>query len=175
MTRQYASILGAATLLAFSAATPAQDALTVVDSTGKVLGPVLDTTDNTYFFMEVAMKAGGHVFVVSLNRTDIKFGPLTLYYASADCSGAAYFGACSPLLTGCSTIGPGDLGHSLFLRTPDAPRAPVSVRSKFDGFCDTFVAFTLNGLPASPVADLESMFTPPFHLRPSTDVIDILE
>jgi hypothetical protein len=175
MTARHASVF-AAVFLAFSAAVSAQDALTVVDSTGKVLGPVLDTTDVTYYFAEVAMKAGKQIFIVSLNRTDIRFGPLPLFYESTDCSGIAYFGTCNPLLTGCSTIGPGNPGHSLFVRAPDALRASVSVRSQFQsGFCDTFTPFTLSGLPATSVVNLESTFTAPFHLRPSSDVIDVLE
>lgn len=177
MTTQCALILGATTLLAFSAATPAQDALTVVDSNGKVLGPVLDATDNTYLHVEVAMKAGGRPFIVSVSRTGMKFGPIPLWYESADCSGTAYFGVCKPNITGCSTIGPGNPGHSLYLRASNAPRVPVDVASMFEnGRCETLGAsFILNGLPTVQVANLDSLFTPPFHLRPSADVIDILE
>ncbi len=175
MTTRWKSVFVAA-FLAFSGAVSAQDALTAVDSNGKVLGPVLDTTDVTYFFVEVAMRAGKQIFVVSINRTDIRFGPLPLFYESADCTGTAYFGTCSPLLTGCSTIGPGNAGHALFLRAPDAPRASVSVRSKFqNGFCEDFNPFTMMALPATSVLDWESTFTPPFHLRPSSDVIDVLQ
>jgi hypothetical protein len=176
MTTQSASILAAVSFLVFSTETPAQDALTVVDSNGKVLGPVVDTRGDFNPSFQVAMRAEERLFIVSLNRTSFTgFGPLDLYYESADCSGLAYFATCSPLLTGCTTVGPGNPGHALFSSVADTSRTPITAGSVFNGNDCDVIFLNMKGLPAEPVANLESLFVPPFRLRPSADVIDILE
>jgi hypothetical protein len=102
----------------------------------------------------------------------VRFDPLDLYYESADCSGQAYFATCSPLLTGCSTVGPGNSGHSLHGRVPGATRTPITAGSVSEnGFCDTS-NLNMNGLPAMAVANLETLFTPPFRVRLFTHVVD---
>ncbi len=142
--------------------------LEVVDANGKLVGEVID-----FFFEEhplVAFKKEGKLFMVAVSpsaQTFFGYGAGgALYYESTDCSGAPFVYP-FPFLILPTVVNP----PGMTVYVPDTSATPQEVNFNSllhevasGGTCDT-VSSTDFLVPAVPLVDLASVFTPPFSVR----------
>jgi hypothetical protein len=160
------------TMLLAAARTHAQtiepvDALIVVDANGKKVGSY-QVDDRVGPFR---VNGRGFVFLDLDKEAFAAFGFVQAYYESTDCTGTPYtidFGQLQSAAEG-RVSAP---GKTLYMADFNARPKTITVRSKelFPAPCDNvYVGFPMpldNAVPLVAVVDLNTLFTPPFHLEP---------
>lgn len=154
--------------------------LKVFDATGKKVGDVLSMKEYSAGYPNgsspiVALKFGGHVFTVEVLRHQLS-GNLSdlLYFQSQDCTGTPYlrgylgapalFGDQADVLLAAHVSAP---GKTVYLPVPGSISQSRSVQSSWwrDGVCQLGGDAGLLSVPAFPLIDLNTVFTPPFSVR----------
>jgi hypothetical protein len=146
------------------------DQLSVVDSSGKTMGKLLDLYKGNSGSAIVALKANDLVFTVWIHRDSFETGDLC--FESADCSGPAFPCECfDPPLLGAAQAVISAPGNTLYATAAGATPRPVTLRSSswggtcsdlgWENTCDS-------ALPVQPLVDLDTLFTPPFRLVTSS-------
>ncbi len=146
--------------------------LVVVDANGKLVGEVIDTLFG--YNPLLAFRQEGKLFMVALTPDSAPFFGITgtgigngaFYFESTDCSGAPLMYRTPDFVLPTVVNPPG-----MTVYVPDTSVIPQdvnfnSVLGEVGGgaTCGTFSG-TLSLVPAVPVVDLGSLFTPPFSVR----------
>ena len=136
--------------------------LSVWDSKGKIVGNVISSQYGGQAL--VAFRLSGRLFLLSADKTG--FNETTqLFFASANCTGAAYT---FPILGTSSYLNTvyGIVGGKAY--EPSGPTTNVTINSSLDSgssSCNFSTVFQTDMTPMQFVVDLNSIFTPPFTLR----------
>jgi hypothetical protein len=131
--------------------------LNVVDSNGHVVGPVISLNG---LDAVVGVKVGGSVIVLQLIGQQL-VGYDFAWFAGAGCTGQAYVQQSQATLPNTAV----DAAGRVYVETRPASPALVVIGSYvFGGACQPG-GFSMFVVPASLVGDLNSIFTPPFHLE----------
>jgi hypothetical protein len=145
-----------AQLAALSTQSTPATSLIVVDSTGAKMGRVLGVNTGVHTTV-VGFEANGKVYPFDLERNDYEGTPL--YFVSADCSGQAYFVPTYSPLPATALSLPGDV-----LYGEDGPSQTLTLHSLSSGGACYGTGSTLTVVPVDVVANLGSMFVPPFSV-----------
>lgn len=120
----------------------------------------------------VLLQVGGHVVPVAVGRERFYGGGVA--FELEDCQGRAWFDAeraefqATSLLPRAAIAPP---GQTLYIATPGASPETVTRRSatdlsrEFGITCENRTFENVTMLPAQPLVDLSTVFTPPFSLR----------
>ena len=141
-------------------------AVVVVDSTGKTVGYVIGKVGSTQP-VSVAIDINGQVFDIIVTREGYWRQNKYLFYAETNCLGQAY-------IPDDSTLGPfptsfvtynnilfsGTGGHQLTVYYNSSEEQQTDGCQSSGGTRET-----KNAVPASPIIDLDTLFTPPFHVE----------
>lgn len=143
----------------------------VVDSNGKIVGATLGGTSiiapgNPEIRATVLLDIDQHLVAVNVAR-DRLYAGVILLFDSEGCTGNAWYVTDSsglPPLLPRAVIGPP--GRTVYVERQDAPVQTVMTKSRFinGNECVNFT-FSLPVVPAQPLVDLLTVFTPPFSLR----------
>lgn len=169
--------------LAFSAA--AREPFVIIDANGKTIGPILDPfsvlppplgsiTDLDSHWVDVPFRVGDRRIVLTVHRSGYaKNG--SLYFESTDCTGQPYLHTeTEDLLTPTFVRAPRNT-----LYVPDGPYVYVTARSHIEPStlegerCNSLYPFHDPFRVARPVVNLDDLFTPPFRVSASPDVVDL--
>ncbi len=137
--------------------------LVVVDVNGKLVGEAIDLPGNPV----LAFQNEKLLFEVIVTPAFFSgYGGGALFYESTDCSGAPLMNL-SPTLLLQTVVNPP--GMTVYVPDTSAIAQEVNINSALPdvaqgGGCSTF-SFTSFMVPAVPVVDLGSLFTPPFSVR----------
>lgn len=138
----------------------------VVDSKGKVVGATF-VSGRAIPRPTVLLQLEQHLVAVEVARD--RFYPANLLFESPDCLGTPWlFGGHPtyepPGLLSASVVAPP--GQTLYVQTPGAQLELRTIQSSLqpDDVCAKN-DFTTYMLPAQPLIDLDTVFTPPFSLR----------
>ncbi|MGQ0694676.1 MAG: hypothetical protein ACT4OL_03760 [Nitrospiraceae bacterium] len=154
------------------------EALAIVDATGKTLGPVLDATGAFYKVPHVPFTINNSTFVLAVFKT--KFGgsgiPTYLYFSSRRCNHQT-----GQVVASMSDMKNIDVtfwsfvaadGSTVYVPTANAqPIQSFKSLSRLlaepngDVVCDDFAQFVPTGIPATPLVNMLTLFTPPFAVE----------
>jgi hypothetical protein len=154
------------------------DGLVMVDSTGKTLGPVLDINGSLFKVPHVPFSVGDSVFLVSVFKTRFSGSgiPTVLHFNSRRCNHQT--GQAAAALIDLETIDPafwsfvGTDGGTVYIPTPNAQpiqafnalsRLTVEPNGKVE--CQDIAQKVQPAIPATPVVNLMTLFTPPFVIE----------
>jgi collagen triple helix repeat protein len=155
---------------------PAPQFLAVYDSNGAKLG---DATSSDLVSASVPFRVRGYPFTLEVHRDFLAggtFPTVDAVWKSADCSGEPFLPApgtgsfLMPLLT---VSGP---GRTVYLADDTLSRQSITAKSAWlspphsdptvfpSGLCIA-INNTIEVFPATPLLDLNALFTPPFHVE----------
>jgi hypothetical protein len=151
------------------------DGLVMVDSTGKTLGPVLDINGSLFKVPHVPFSVGNSVFLVAVFNTRFAGSgiPTVLHFNSRHCNHQT--GQAAAALVDLQTIDPafwsfvGTDGGTVYVPTPNAQPIPafnalsrLTVEPNGNVECQDIAQKVSPAIPATPVVNLLTSFTPPF-------------
>lgn len=152
--------------------------LAVFDANGKKVGNVISLIVSESLFpslgpgtmvMLPAVAFRVDTFVVALFVTQNRFtGNREILFESSDCSGPAFFQQVDPFFLGALPgAAVGSPGSTVYIPDPDGPVQSVAVQTALrpDSVCFNLGSLTTDAVPALPLIDLATMFTPPFSVR----------
>lgn len=169
--------------LAFSAA--AREPFIIIDANGKTIGPILDPfsvlppplgsiTDLDSHWVDVPFRVGDRRIVLTVHRSGYaKNG--SLYFESTDCTGQPYLHTRSIDVLTPSAV----RGAQRTLHVPDGSSLYVTAHSYSFPSGDTEYCRPISPAlydpfrVARPAVDLGGLFTPPFRVSASPDLIDL--
>jgi hypothetical protein len=151
--------------------------LTLVDATGKKIGTVFNGLGGMHAgATTITFKIGEEVIALAAFADRFPGSFSGAYFKSCDCSGQAYIGTSGivipdygPSLLPFTAIG--GPGETVYVANPGASTegfTPGSVWLNQGWECQNYCELELapaNFLPAHPLVDLSTEFTPPFRLR----------
>lgn len=154
------------------------DGLVMVDSTGKILGPVLDINGSLFKVPHVPFSVGNSAFLVAVFKT--KFAgsgiPTVLHFSSRHCNHQT--GQVAAALIDLATIDPafwsfvGTDGGTVYVPTPNAQPiqafkavSRLTVEPNGNVECQDIAQLVSPAMPATAVANLLTLFTPPFVIQ----------
>lgn len=138
----------------------------VVDSGGTVVGNVIGLTfdGSQRVLPEVVLQRNGRLVGLLVYPDRFEGSGASLAYESLDCTGQAWLNGpfATPILPG-TIEGP---GQTLYVPDPSATPGLVTAQSLLQlGTCFTFQFDYLSAVPAIPLVDLDTLYTPPFSLK----------
>ena len=172
--------LAIAVLACFSGAaataqvTPA--GIQVVDSTGKLVGRTVGVEKDR---VTVALQVEGHLLVIRVFQDHFTFeGPGNLFFESKDCSGPPFIAVDLQNADGEVSVLPliaiPPPGTTVYAPVQGEPPRTIAAQSELGTFqstpCFAVLGLIQGALPATPLLDLNSQFTPPFRAVPSSSV-----
>lgn len=143
----------------------------VFDANGKQVGNTVGVEKTR---VTVALTAGGYVFVLRAFQDHFEFeGPGTIFFESLDCSGTLFISAQGdPTVLQLVALAPP--GNTVYVPSPGAaPRSITANSALYVSGCTTQLpgGQTVDGaFPAVALMDLNSQFTPPFRVIPSSSL-----
>lgn len=133
--------------------------LNVLDANKKLVG----VADLAVGNVQVIFQLGNLTFTVAV-RDDHFAGGDFLRFESADCSGTPWMTPVSHLLLSNAAIQ--SPGNTVYIPDPViAPQIIIPRSVSFEGACSGWSSFGELLVPAQPVIDLLTVFTPPFTVR----------
>ena len=154
-------------LALYGCAAPA-DKFQVFDATGKPVGSVLHPDIATVPIVALVEADSGSALRVWQDRLGADGA---LYYESSDCSGAAFFDALSVVTPGhlstrLASTAIGAPGRTVYVAATYSPTRTLLVGTfSFNERCYFASSFEKTVVPARPVTDLNTQYTPPFTIR----------
>jgi hypothetical protein len=136
----------------------------VVDAHGTKVGKLLTVSPNGGI---LAFEVDRQPFLLDLFQQNLS-GTSAVWYDSSDCSGPPLLAtSLNPLFPSSGVSAP---GHTLYLPEPDAEPVTINPFSGSqvagDGTCARSSVLTpILFIPAQPIIDLDTLFTPPFSVR----------
>jgi hypothetical protein len=150
----------------------------VLDAHGKQVGKIISVsqgfaTDNIGQPSPalVMLNAGAYNFAVNVNQTGFAGQDIFVYFQSSNCTGTPFLGTVRnfgwpfwPVVAVAGTR------HTVYLADPNGTPTSITAHSWFEdaagiGTCIT-ASFNVNeAVPALPLIDLATEFTPPFSVR----------
>ena len=138
----------------------------VVDSAGTVVGSITGFTfdGSQRVLPQVVLQRDGRLVGLLVHPDGFEGSGPSLAYGSMDCTGQAWLGGPFATLILPGTIeGP---GQTVYIPDPSAPPGLVTAGSLLQlGTCFTFQFDVSSAVPAIPLVDLNTLFTPPFSLK----------
>jgi len=134
----------------------------VLDALGVEVGRVIDVTNDT---VKIPLRMNGHTFTLFADKEGFFRNDQFPLFESSDCSGTPLMARPTPSLF--STVTVGSPGHTVYLPDPDASFQNILIKSvlKPNG-CDLQLPIrTFLVVPAIPLVDLDTLFTPPFDFE----------
>jgi len=140
----------------------------VVDSAGTVVGPITGFTfDGPRLVLpQVVLQLDGRLVGLLVHPDRFEGSGPSLAYESTNCTGQAWLSGPFATLILPGTI---DSPFKTVLYIPDPSATPglvtVTARSLWLGTCFPFEFPVSSAVPAIPLVDLNTLFTPPFSLK----------
>jgi len=141
---------------------PAGPSIVVLDALGAEVGRVMDVSGNE--FARVPLRVSGHTFTLIVTKEGFFRDNGVPVFESSDCSGTPLMPVGTPSVF--PTVIVGSPGHTAYLPDPIAipQNFPVESILRPDG-CDPITTGIDNAVPAIPLVDLDTLFTPPFEFE----------
>ena len=142
---------------------PAGPSIVVLDALGAEVGRVLDVINSET--LTIPLRVSGHTIMLFANKEGFFRNDQFPLFESSDCSGTPLMRKPTPSLF--STVTVGSPGHTVYLPDPDASFQNILIKSvlKPNG-CDLQLPLrTFLVVPAIPLVDLDTLFTPPFEFE----------
>ena len=154
------------------------DGLVLVDSTGKTLGPVVDINGTFFKVPHVPFAVGDSAFILAVfpNKFAGSGIPTVLHFSSKRCNHET--GQAAAALVDLATINPSFWsfvaadGGTAYVPTPGAKPiqqfkalSRLTVEPNGMAECQDIGQLVATAIPATPVANLLSSFTPPFTVE----------
>jgi hypothetical protein len=143
------------------------NSLTVVDAHGTKVGKLLTISSNDSGIL--AFEVDRRPFLLRVSQQNLS-GTSAIVYDSSDCSGPPFIATSpTPLFSPSGVSAP---GHTLYLPEPDAEPVIINPSGSSEltenGTCVPRAGAGLSPVlfvPAQPIIDLDTLFTPPFNVR----------
>ncbi|OFW39914.1 MAG: hypothetical protein A3J28_05275 [Acidobacteria bacterium RIFCSPLOWO2_12_FULL_60_22] len=145
--------------------------VTVVDSKGKIVGHTLGGVGlnfvrfvNDPFEPTVLLKVNERL--IALHVAKNYFFQSQLLFESENCLGNFWVSASFDEDSLLPLVAVGPPGNTLYLSQPNAASRRIALKSLFiAGKCIPNFSSNIEAIPAEPLIDLDTVFTPPFSLR----------